>query len=82
MVINYASLEGAARTLQPILAVAMEFSSSPASGPRRIVKFYTYAPTRAGDFPRVLSVDLDGRARLGVLVGEVALEVALARTIQ
>lgn len=61
VVINYASLEGAARTLQPILAVAMEFSSSPASGPRRIVKFYTYAPTRAGDFPRVLSVDLDGR---------------------
>ncbi len=61
VVINYGSLEGAARTLQPIVAVAMEFSHSPASGPRRITKFYTYAPTRQGDFRRVLSIDLDGR---------------------
>jgi hypothetical protein len=61
VVVNYGSLEGAARTLQPIIAVAMEYSRAPASGPRRIVKFYTYAPTRHGDFRRVLSVDLDGR---------------------
>lgn len=61
VVVNYGSLEGAARTLQPIVAVAMEYSRSPASGPRRIVKFYTYAPTRQGDFRRVLSIDLDGR---------------------
>lgn len=61
VVINYGSLEGAARTLQPIIAVAMEFTRTPASGPRRIVKFYTYTPTRQGDFRRVHSIDLDGR---------------------
>ena len=61
VVINYGSLEAAARNLQPIVAVAMEFSRAPASGTRRITKFYTYTPTRQGDFRRVLSIDLDGR---------------------
>jgi mono/diheme cytochrome c family protein len=61
VVINYGSLEAAANNLQPIIAVAMEYSRAPASGARRITKFYTYAPTRQGDFKRVLSIDLDGR---------------------
>jgi len=61
VVINYGSLEAAARNLQPIIAVAMEYTRSPASGDRRITKFYTYAPNRRGDFDRVLSIDLDGR---------------------
>jgi len=61
VVINYGSLEAAARNLQPIIAVAMEYTRSPASGDQRITKFYTYAPNRRGDFERVLSIDLDGR---------------------
>ena len=61
VVVNYGSLEAATRNLQPIVAVAMEYSRAPASGTRRITKFYTYAPTRQGDFRRVLSIDLDGR---------------------
>ena len=61
VVINYGSLEAAARNLQPIIAVAMEYTRSPASGDQRITKFYTYAPNRRGDFDRVLSIDLDGR---------------------
>ena len=61
VVINYGSLEAAARNLQPIIAVAMEYTRAPASGDQRITKFYTYAPNRRGDFDRVLSIDLDGR---------------------
>ncbi len=61
VVINYGSLEAAARNLQPIIAVAMEYTRAPASGDHRITKFYTYAPNRRGDFDRVLSIDLDGR---------------------
>ena len=61
VVINYGSLEAAARNLQAIVAVAMEYTRSPASGEERITKFYTYAPNRRGDFERVLSIDLDGR---------------------
>ena len=61
VVINYGSLEAAARNLQPIVAVAMEHTLAPGSGARRITKFYTYAPDRQGDFRRVLSIDLDGR---------------------
>ena len=61
VVINYGSLEAAARNLQPIIAVAMEYTRAPESGDQRITKFYTYAPNRRGDFDRVLSIDLDGR---------------------
>ena len=61
VVINYGSLEAAARNLQPIIAVAMEYTRAPSSGAGRITKFYTYAPNRRGDYERVLSIDLDGR---------------------
>jgi mono/diheme cytochrome c family protein len=61
VVINYGSLEAAARNLQPIVAVAMEYTRAPGSVGNRITKFYTYAPNRSGDFDRVLSIDLDGR---------------------
>ena len=64
VVINYASLEAAAKKVGPILAVAMEYSATPTSGGRRFVKFYAYAPdprSTTGDFKRVHSVNLDGR---------------------
>lgn len=71
VVINYASLEAAAKKLGPQLAVAMEYSRKGTTGPR-FVKFYTYAPNVQCDparapagscsqFERVLSANLDGR---------------------
>jgi hypothetical protein len=71
VVINYGSLEAAAKKLGPQLAVAMEYSRKGTTGPR-FVKFYTYAPNVQCDpshppvagcsqFERVLSANLDGR---------------------
>lgn len=61
VVVNYTSLEGASKKVNPVLAVAMEYSK-PAGADRRIVQFYTYAPDSvAGDFMRVSSANLDGR---------------------
>jgi hypothetical protein len=61
VVVNYSGVEAAAKKLNPVIAVAMEYSA-PASGGARIVKFYTFAPdTRTGDYKRVLSVNLDRR---------------------
>lgn len=71
VVINYASLEAAAKKLGPQLAVAMEYSRTGTSGPR-FVKFYTYAPdvrcdprnppaSGCSQFRRALSANLDGR---------------------
>ena len=71
VVINYGSLEAAAKKLGPQLAVAMEYSRTGDAG-ARFVKFYTFAPdtrcspaspTAGGctQFRRVLSSNLDGR---------------------
>ena len=61
VVINYSSLENAARRISPILAVAMEYSATSPGG-ERFTKFYTFAPDRRdGEFKRVLSSNLDGR---------------------
>lgn len=63
IVVNYADLEAAIKKLNPIMAVAMEYSASPGGGPR-FTKFYTFAPdTRTGVFHRVMSVDLDRRGQ-------------------
>lgn len=68
VVLNYASLEAAAKKIGPIVAVAMEYSrpecpSGETSCPegQRFTKFYVFAPDLRGDFVRISSVDLDGR---------------------
>ncbi len=64
VVVNYPSLEAAAKKLSPIIAVAMEYKATPSSNGRRIVKFYAYAPdarSASGDYKRIHSVNLDGR---------------------
>lgn len=61
VVVNYASLENAARRISPILAVAMEYSAASPGG-ERFTKFYTFAPDRRdGEFKRVSSANLDNR---------------------
>ena len=63
VVVNYVSLQAAANRLNPINAVAMEYSAVAGQG-ARIVKFYAFAPdTRTGAFQRVASVDLDHRGQ-------------------
>jgi hypothetical protein len=63
VVVNYATVQAAANRLNPIVAVAMEYSAVVSGGPR-FVKFYTFAPdTRTGAFQRVTSVDLDHRGQ-------------------
>jgi mono/diheme cytochrome c family protein len=64
IVFNYASVEAAASKLNPIIAVAMEYSAATdGSNPtRRFPKFYVFAPNdRDGSFERVLSSDFDHR---------------------
>ncbi|MBB6092020.1 mono/diheme cytochrome c family protein [Povalibacter uvarum] len=62
VVVNYSSMENAAKKLDPILAVAMEYTVTPYSQGKKVVKFYTYAPNEtSGDFDQIHSVDLDGR---------------------
>jgi hypothetical protein len=61
VVMNYGSIEAAAKKLNPVVAVAMEYSRTANAG-ERYVKFYTFAPDRTtGVFKRVLSVNLDRR---------------------
>lgn len=64
VVLNYASLEAAASKLNPINAVAMEYSAATdgSSGTHRFPKFYIFAPNdRDGSFARVLSANFDHR---------------------
>jgi hypothetical protein len=64
VVINYANLEAAASKLNPINAVAMEYSAATdGSNPtRRFPKFYIFAPNdRDGTYQRVLSANFDHR---------------------
>jgi mono/diheme cytochrome c family protein len=64
VVLNYVSLEAAAGKLNPINAVAMEYSiSTDGSNPtRRFPKFYIFAPNdRDGTFQRVPSANFDHR---------------------
>ena len=64
VVLNYASLEAAASKLNPINAVAMEYSAATdgSSGTHRFAKFYIFAPNdRDGTFARVLSANFDHR---------------------
>lgn len=64
VVVNYAGVEAAVKGLNPIVAVAMEYSAA-IGGTQRFVKFYTYAfDTRTGEFNRVESVNLDRRGEL------------------
>ncbi len=61
VVVNYVDLEAAAKLLNPVIAVAMEYSASPGTG-TRFTKFYAFTPdTRTGIYRRVLSVNLDRR---------------------
>lgn len=61
VVVNYSGVEAAAKGVNAILAVAMEYSRSPGVA-NRFVKFYTFAPdTRDGRMKRVISVNLDRR---------------------
>lgn len=61
VVVNYAGVEAATKGLNPIVAVAMEYSAA-VGGAQRFVKFYTYAyDRRSGKFAQVLSVNLDRR---------------------
>jgi len=64
VVINYASLEAAASKLNPVIAVAMEYSAAAgaAVGSRRFPKFYVFAPDdRDGNLYRISSADFDHR---------------------
>ena len=61
VVVNYSGVEATAKKLNPINAVAMEYTAA-ATGGVRFVKFYAFVPdTRSGVFIRVLSVNLDRR---------------------
>jgi mono/diheme cytochrome c family protein len=69
VVVNYAGVQAAAYKINPIVAVAMEYSAAPGTSPAaaRFTKFYVFAPdTRSGAFQRVTSVDLDRRGQKSV----------------
>jgi hypothetical protein len=65
VVVNYLSLEAAAKKTQPINAVAMEYrrpDNDPSAS--RMVTFFAYAPdpnSPSGDFKQTMSVNLDAR---------------------
>lgn len=63
VVINYPSLEAAAKKINPIIAVAMEYKATdPARSQPGRVTFYAFAPDEGtGEFRRVLSANFDGR---------------------
>ncbi len=67
---NYATLEGAIRKTDPIVAVVMEFSPPQDgqgvydTGAPPFVKFYTYAPDGSGDMFLVPSMNFDGRGEI------------------
>ena len=68
VVVNYATLEGAAKKVDPVIAVAMEYK---ASDPNRttpgVVSFYVFAPDEGtGEFRRVTSANFDGRGEKSV----------------
>jgi len=66
VVINYVSLEAAASKLDPIIAVAMEYSTAAgaAIGSRRFPKLYIFAfDDRDGSFQRVSSANFDHRGQ-------------------
>lgn len=66
VVMNYAGVQAAGYRLNPIVAVAMEYSATPGTSPtnKRFTKFFVFAPdTRTGAFQRVTSVDLDRRGQ-------------------
>jgi hypothetical protein len=63
VVINYPSLESAVLKLEPIIAVAMEYSRD-AHGNGPFTKFYVFAPDdRTGTFQRVASANFDRRGQ-------------------
>jgi hypothetical protein len=68
VVINYSSLEGAAKKTGALLAVAMEYARLPGAAPAdpRVTKFYVYAPDSSGVMRRVSSANLDGRGEVYV----------------
>ena len=68
VVINYANLEKAAKRIDPIIAVAMEYKAFDAirSQPG-VVTFYVFAPDEGtGEFRRVASANFDGRGEKSV----------------
>jgi mono/diheme cytochrome c family protein len=63
VVINYPTLEAAAKKIGPVIAVAMEYEAVDAnhSAPGRVT-FYAFAPDEGtGEFRRVKSANFDGR---------------------
>lgn len=63
VVVNYATLEGAAKHIDPIIAVAMEYKATDAirSSPG-LVTFYVFAPDEGtGAMRRVSTANFDGR---------------------
>jgi mono/diheme cytochrome c family protein len=69
VVVNYAGVEAAAKRLNAVVAVAMEYSRAGAGNAAgtRFVKFYVFVPdTRDGVFRRVNSVNLDRRGEKSV----------------
>jgi hypothetical protein len=63
VVVNYVGVQAAAENINPIVAVAMEYSAGP-SGGARFVKFYVFGPDpRTGAMQRITSVDLDHRGQ-------------------
>lgn len=62
VVINYPTLLAAAKRIDPIIAVAMEYTAHPQDPlQERYAKFFVFAPDDAGDMIRVTSANFDGR---------------------
>ena len=63
VVINYPTLEAAAKKVDPVIAVAMEYQNTDANrGTPGTVVFYIFAPDEGtGEFRRVRSANFDGR---------------------
>ena len=68
VVINYPTLEAAAKKLDPIIAVAMEYKATDVNRSQPgLVTFYAFAPDDiTGNFVRVLSANFDGRGEKSV----------------
>ena len=62
-VVNYATLEGAIRRIDPIVTVVMEYSplGDDLTDPNKFTKFFTYAEDGTGDQVRISSMNFDGR---------------------
>ena len=63
VVVNYATLEAAAKRIDPVLAVAMEYKATDAARTDPgLVMFYVFAPDEGtGEMRRVLTANFDGR---------------------